>query len=45
MKNKTIVFIIGIPGSGKTCFSQRLSIELGIVPLVSTDIVKFMVSQ
>ena len=40
MKNKTIIAIIGIPGSGKTSFANKLSTEFAGIPILNTDVLK-----
>jgi 2-phosphoglycerate kinase len=40
-----IIYVMGVPGTGKTTFSQLLSNDLGTVPLISTDIVKSIVCE
>lgn len=40
MSKKTIIFVMGIPGSGKTTFANRLSCEMAGIPVICTDIVK-----
>ena len=40
MKNRTIIAIVGIPGSGKTSLANKLSSELAGIPVLNTDIVK-----
>ena len=40
MENKNIILVLGIPGSGKTTFANKLSAEMAGIPVVSTDIVK-----
>lgn len=40
MTNKTIIAVIGIPGSGKTSFANKLSTELFGIPVINTDLIK-----
>lgn len=40
MNNKYIILVLGIPGSGKTTFANKLSIEMAGIPVICTDIVK-----
>ena len=40
MQNDHVVFIMGMPGSGKTTFAQALSNRLHAVPVINSDLVK-----
>ncbi len=45
MDNKNIILILGIPGSGKTTFANKLSAEMAGIPVVCTDIVKVVYEE
>lgn len=38
--NKKIILVMGIPGSGKTTFANKLSTMMSGIPVICTDIVK-----
>lgn len=40
MKNKLLILIVGIPGSGKTTFANLLSCKMAGIPSINTDIIK-----
>ncbi len=40
MSKKIIILCCGLPGCGKTSFCQKLSICMGSIPVISTDIIK-----
>ena len=40
MKNKLLVLIVGIPGTGKTTLANALSSRMSGVPCINTDVIK-----
>lgn len=45
MSRSLAVYVMGVPGTGKTTFAQALSNDLGTAPVLTTDLVKAMLED